>query len=339
MRTGLDQDRRPSVSVVIPTIHGGADLESCLVSLAAEDYGELDVIVVDNASSGDAVRRLPERYARLRVVRNEVNRGFAGASNQGIAQATGELVLLLNDDTVVEPGALRRLVTAMVDHPTWGACQAKLLLMDDPERLDTAGSFLTATGFLVHRGAHEPEAHYAETDEIFAAKGAALLIRRRAIDDVGVFDPDFFAYFEESDLCWRLWIAGWRVGFVADARVLHRLGATASTLPTPFVQFHSFKNRICTLLKNLGATRLAWMVPYHLTLCLALAAWYALRGRFALAAAIVRAVGWNLTHLPQTLRKRRAVQAQRRVSDRELMRSITTPTQLRTLATYARRTG
>jgi GT2 family glycosyltransferase len=338
MRKGLDQ-LRPSVSVVIPTIHGGPDLDNCLSSLAASGYPALDVIVVDNASSGDHVRRLPERYPRLRVVRNEVNRGFAGASNQGIAEAAGELVLLLNDDTVVEPGALSRLVGAMSDRPEWGACQAKLLLMDDPERLDTAGSFLTATGFLVHRGAHEPEASYTETDEIFAAKGAALLIRRLALDDVGAFDPDFFAYFEESDLCWRLWIAGWRVGFVADARVLHKLGATASTLPTPFVQFHSFKNRICTLLKNLGPARLAWMAPYHVTLCLALAVWYALRGRFALASAIVRAVGWNLKQARETLRKRRVVQARRRVADRDLMRSIMRPTQMRTLATYARRTG
>jgi GT2 family glycosyltransferase len=338
MRTGLDHDR-PSVSVVIPTIHGGPDLERCLASLAAEDYPELDVIVVDNASTGRAIRRLPERYPRLRIVRNEVNRGFAGASNQGITEAVGELVLLLNDDTVVQPGALPRLAGAMLDHPEWGACQAKLLLMDDPERLDTAGSFLTATGFLVHRGAHELEARYTQTDEIFAAKGAALVIRRRALDDVGAFDPDFFAYFEESDLCWRLWIAGWRVGFVADARVLHRLGATASTLPTPFVQFHSFKNRICTLLKNLGPARMAWMLPYHLALCFGLAAWYALRGRGALALAILRAIAWNVTHLAGTLRERRRIQTTRRVSDRVLMPLIMKTTPIRELFGYAKLTG
>jgi GT2 family glycosyltransferase len=325
--------------VVIPTRHGGADLDACLASLASEEYPELEIVVVDNATVGFAVRRLPERYPDLRVLRNEENRGFAGASNQGIEASSGGLVLLLNDDTKLEPGALRSLVGTIGSRPSWGACQAKLLVMTDPSRLDTAGSFLTATGFLVHRGAYEPEDRFNSSDEIFAAKGAALLVRRRALDEVGAFDPDFFAYFEESDLCWRLWLAGWEVGFAADARVLHRIGATASGLPTPFVQFHSFKNRLCTLLKNLGAARLMWMVPYHLLLCLGLAGWYAARGRLALSGAIVRAVGWNVTHLPATGRKRREVQALRRVSDRELMRRIKTPTHIRTLVTYANRTG
>jgi GT2 family glycosyltransferase len=338
MRTGLDQPL-PSISVVIPTRHGGADLDTCLASLAAEGYPGLEIVVVDNATAGDAVRRLPERYAGMRVLRNEENRGFADASNQGIEASGGELVLLLNDDTKLELGALASLAEAMRARPSWGACQAKLLLMADPHRLDTAGSFLTATGFLVHRGAYEPEERFTSSDEIFAAKGAALLIRRHTIDEVGAFDPDFFAYFEESDLCWRVWLGGWEVGFAADARVLHKLGATASGLPTPFIQFHSFKNRLCTLLKNLGPARLAWMVPYHVLLCLGLAVWYGARGRFALSGAIIRAVVWNVTHLGNTARKRRAVQARRKVSDRELMRRIKRPTDLGTLATYANRTG
>jgi GT2 family glycosyltransferase len=327
-----------SVSVVIPTSRGGADLETCLVSLAAQSYPDLEVIVIDNASSDRSIEHLPERFASLRVLRNEENRGFVGACNQGIEASSRELVLLLNDDTALEPGALPALVRALAHHPSWGACQAKLLLMDDPVRLDTAGSFLTATGFLVHRGAYEPEERFTASDEIFAAKGAALLVRRRALAEVGAFDPDFFAYLEETDLCWRLWLAGWEVGFAADARILHKLGATASALPSAFVQFHSFKNRICMLIKNLGAGRLVWMLPYHLALCLCLAGWYSLRGRPKLGAAILRAIAWNATRLPSTLRKRRRVQERRRLADRLLMPRITRPTPMRTLFVYARRT-
>jgi GT2 family glycosyltransferase len=324
----------PSLSVVIPTSRGGADLEACLASLAEQGYPELEVVVVDNAAPSGSVP--PERGA-VRVLRNDENRGFVGASNQGIEASRGELVLLLNDDTTLEAGALAALVAALGRHPTWAACQAKLLLMDDPARLDTAGSFLTPTGFLVHRGAFEPEERFRESDEIFAAKGAALLVRRAALAGADAFDPEFFAYFEESDLCWRLWLAGWEVGFAADARVLHRLGATASGLPSAFVQFHSFKNRIRTLLKNLGPLRLVWMLPYHLALCLLLALWYLLRGRPGVAGAIVRAFGWNALHLGATLRERRRVQGLRRVSDRALMRRIMRPTPLRTFLFYARR--
>ena len=318
---------------MIPT-RGARDLDACLASLRADELPGMEVIVVDNDS-----RDVRGRAGAARVIRNEENVGFALACNQGIDAASGELVLLLNDDTVVEPGALPELVAALERHAEWGACQAKLLLLEDPTRLDTAGSFLTASGFLVHRGAYEAETRFTNDDEIFAAKGAALLIRRGVLDDVGAFDPDYFAYFEESDLCWRIWLAGHRVGFAADARIRHRLGATATELPSAFVQFHSFKNRICTLLKNLGAARLAWMLPYHLLLCAGLAAWFLVRGKPALTGAILRAIAWNATRLPQTLRKRRHVQELRRVSDAKLMPRVMRRTSLRTLFGYARRTG
>lgn len=325
-----------SLSVVIPTSRGGADLETCLLSLVDQGYPELEVIVIDNGSPDRSIARLSERFPGVSVLHNEENVGFVGASNQGIEASSGELILLLNDDTALESGALSALVDTLVRNPSWGACQAKLLLMHDPVRLDTAGSFLTATGFLIHRGAFEPEERFTASDEIFAAKGAALLVRRRALDEVGAFDADFFAYFEETDLCWRLWLAGWEVGFAADARVLHKLGATASALPSAFVQFHSFKNRLCTLLKNAGAARLAAMLPLHVVLCGGLAAWYTARRQPKIGGAIIRAVAWNAAQLPRTLGKRRQIQAHRRVSDRELMPKITKRTPVRTLISYAR---
>lgn len=332
-------ERMPSVSIVIATTRGGADLEACLASIQAQPYAGLDVIVVDNGSKDPGIGDLPERFARVRLLRNEQNLGFVGANNQGIEASAGELVLLLNDDATLEPGALERLVHGLLEHPSWAAAQAKLVRMDDPSLLDTAGSFLTPTGFLIHRGSREPAERFTASDEIFAAKGACLLVRREALREVGAFDADFFAYFEETDLCWRLWLAGWQVGFAADARVRHKLGATAGDLPSEFVQFHSFKNRICTLAKNLGPLRLAWMLPYHLALCLALAAWYSVRARPRLGGAIVRAVAWNAARAPRTLSKRRHVQSLRRVRDRELMTHILRPTPLRTMRSYVRLTG
>jgi GT2 family glycosyltransferase len=325
-----------SVSVVIPTSRAGADLDDCLESIAAQEHEGVEIIVVDNASGDPALAQLPDRFADLQVLRNAVNRGFVGACNQGIEVARGDLILLLNDDTTLETGALAALVETLRRNPGWGACQAKLLRMDDPTRLDTAGSFLTTTGFLVHRGSFAPESQFNDSDEIFAAKGAALLVRRRALEQVGRFDPDFFAYFEETDLCWRLWLAGWRVGFAADARVLHKLGATASSLPSAFVQFHSYKNRLCTIVKNAAPRTLATMVPLHVALCGGLGVWYAVRGQPAVGGAIIRALAWNATQLPRTLRKRRAVQNTRRVSDEELMPRITTRSDTRTFLRYAK---
>jgi GT2 family glycosyltransferase len=332
------EGRLPSLSVVIPTARGGDDLASCLGSLWNEDYPGLEVIVVHSSSPGSVSSR-PERLSGVHVIRSEKDLGFVGACNLGAEGSNGELVLFLNDDTVVEPGALRTFVETLLEHPAWGGCQAKLLLMDDPSLLDTAGSFLTRTGFLVHRGAYGAESDYVLSDEIFAAKGAALLVRRRALDEVGVFDPEFFAYFEDSDLCWRLWVAGWVVGFAADAHIRHRLGSTASTLPLDLVQFHSFKNRIRSLLKNLGPARLIVRVPVHLAICLGLVGWFAVTGSPGLSRAIARAIAWNVRHARSTMRARAVVQGRRRVSDRELMPRISKPASVRTLFGYARTTA
>jgi len=331
-----DEDRRTSLSIVIPTA-GAADLDACLDSLERDGRTVAEVIVVDNASARP-LAHLSERHPGLRVVRNDENRGFVGACNQGAELSTGELVLFLNDDTVVEAGALDALVDALLEHPAWGGCQAKLLLMHDPGRLDTAGSFLTATGFLVHRGSQEPETSYLRSDEIFAAKGAAFVLRRRVLKEVGVFDPDFFAYFEDSDLCWRLWVAGWEVGFAADARIRHRLGGTASTIAPGVIQFHSFKNRICSVLKNAGGRRLAWMLPLHLGLCFGVAVWFRVQGRPDLSSAVLRAIAWNARNVRRTLRKRRLVQRSRRVSDDDIWPRISRRASYRSLAGYARTT-
>jgi N-acetylglucosaminyl-diphospho-decaprenol L-rhamnosyltransferase len=317
------------LSIVIPTTRAGQDLDRCLRSLESQSYAGLEVIVVDNGSPGVSSEK-------VRVIRNETNTGFVGACNQGIEAATGVFVLLLNDDTIVEQGALRELVEALERHPAWGACQAKLLVASDPTKLDSAGSFLTATGFLVHRGLLGEEAPYSDEEEIFAAKGAALLLRRAALDDAGPLDPAFFIYFEETDLCWRLWLSGWGVGFAPAARVLHDIGATSSALSPAFVQFHSYKNRIRTLVKNLGPARLAWMLPYHLALCLCLVCWYLVRGRSAVSRGILQALWWNLAQLADTLRQRRRVQRSRVIGDRDLMPRIMRRTSPRAFLFYAR---
>lgn len=318
-----------SLSVVIPTVRAGDDLDRCLASLTEQAFSDLEVIVVDNGSAGVTA-------SGVQVIRNEENTGFVGACNQGLAAASGDLVLLLNDDTLVEDGALHALVETMERRPRWGACQALLLLLSDPTRLDSAGSFLTATGFLVHRGIREPAAPYESEEEIFAGKGAALVLRREALADSGVFDATFFAYFEETDLCWRLWLSGWEVGLAPTARVQHDVGATSSALSPAFVQFHSYKNRIRTLLKNLGPLRLAWMLPFHVVLCMCLVFWYLVRGRAAISRGIAHALWWNLTHLGGTLRERRRIQRARRVSDRELMPRIKRPLAPRAFLGYAR---
>lgn len=301
----------PSLSIIVPTL-GGEFLNACLESMAAERDSDVEMIVVANASGVS----VPEGVT---VIENPANRGFAAACNQGYRASRGSFVLFLNDDTIIEPGALRRLTEVMEAHPIWGACQPKLVLLDDPGRLDTAGSFLTTTGFLEHRGVFAADdGSYDADEEIFSAKGAALLCRRTALEEVGVFDEDFFAYFEETDLCWRLWLGGWRVGYAGSACIRHKVGATAQGLDAAFVSYHSFKNRLCALAKNAETRTLLWMLPLHVALCIGLTFVYLARRQPTVSLAIYRALLWNISALRSTLRKRQYTQSSRRHSDRQL---------------------
>jgi len=305
------------VSVVIVNWNGLEELKGCLESLRSCGRA-LELIVVDNGSQDGSVAYLREQ-ADVRTIENAYNTGYAPANNQGIAQASAEFVLLLNNDARVTPGFLEPMLQAMREGLDVGACQTRLLTTDEPPRVDGLGSYLTWTGFLYHYRYGKPDPGTGPPFEIFAAKGAAMIIRRAALEQVGAFDADFFAYLEDSDLSWRIWLGGWRILCVPAALVFHRAGVTARRLPSALVTFHSFKNRLCMLLKN-PAPSSAWRIlPLHLALMLLLVLVEVVRGRPGAAGAIVRALGWNLHRLPQTLRKRREVQRRiRRVSDRGL---------------------
>src|SRR5260370_20895095 len=131
-------------------------------------------------------------------------------------------------------------------------------------RIDAYGSYLLRTGFLYHLRYGKPDPQPEPPFEIFAAKGAGMIIRASVLRDVGGFDPDFFAYLEDSDLSWRIWLAGWRVLCVPDSVVFHRGGGTASRLPSTFVPFHSFQKPHRLLIKNLSAPAAARIPPVHL---------------------------------------------------------------------------
>jgi GT2 family glycosyltransferase len=313
---------RRRVSVVIVNWNGRRFVADCLESLAGA--GEpLELIVVDNGSTDGSVEYLRAR-SDVRLLAQATNLGFAEANNLGIAAAEGDYVLLLNNDTVAAPGFLAPLLAAMEADPAVGAVQSKLLTFSEPHRIDGYGSYLTSTGFLYHYRFDQPDERPRPPFDIFAAKGAAMLVRRELLARVGAFDAGFFAYLEDTDLSWRIWLAGARILCVPESVVLHRGAGTAGTLASELVFFHSFKNRICMLLKNLSAGRLALIMPLHLGLNLAAAAAYAARGAFGPSRGILAGIGWNLAHLGPTLAQRRAVQGTlRRVTDAALWPSIT----------------
>ena len=281
----------PTISVIVVNLNGEDFLPACIASVLTQSQLS-EIIVVDNGSTDRSVEVMNTLFPSVKVIKNEENRGFAGPANQGAALASGELLLFLNNDARLLPGTLTRLVAALQTDSKVAAC-APTTRRDDGS-LDSAGSMFTRTGFLHHLS--EDDLSSARFGPFrFSLKGACLLVWADLFNRAGCFDETYFAYFEETDLCWRLLSLGYRLEHVSDASAIHDVGrTTAAIFPSARIDYLSFRNRISTIRKN-GDTRLKLQVlPVHIACCIVVAAVFALTGRFQNAFGISRALIWHL---------------------------------------------
>ena len=315
--------KHPLVSVIIINWNGLRWLPDCFGSLRSQEYKNIEIIFVDNASHDGSVAWVMKHHPKTKIAVNEKNLGFADANNVGYKRAKGDFVLFLNNDTRVTKTFLTEMLAVLEKNPKVGAVQSKILLMDEPTRHDSVGAYLTPTGFLYHFGFGKPDSpKYDKPFFLYTAKGACMCFRKDVLDKVAldgnIFEPDYFAYFEETDLCHRVWIAGYRVLYAYKSVIYHKMGATSTKMDNAFVQYHSFKNRIHSYLKNLNPVRLCLIMPVHFLFCGIFVFASLLRGKFGHALAIHRAYWWNITRLGETLRQRYVIQhTVRRVGDGE----------------------
>lgn len=312
------------VSIIIVNWNGIRWLPDCFEALYKQAYKNFEIIFVDNASRDGSVEWVRVHYPKTRILINKENLGFADANNVGYKVAKGRYVLFLNNDTRVTKKFLTELVRVMESDPAIGGAQSKILLMDKPDTHDSVGAFLTPTGFLYHYGfAKKDSPKYDREIDLYTAKGACMLFRKSVLDKIAVerniFDPDYFAYFEETDMCHRVWLGGYRIVYAYKSVIYHKMGATSSSMNNAFVQYHSFKNRINSYLKNLGIGTLVPLMMTHLVLSLGMAWYMLLTGNIRLWWAIHRATWWNIRVWGKTMTQRRYIQRQmRRVPDKTL---------------------
>lgn len=315
----------PRVSIVIPNLNGEHLLPDCLGALPQE-RNDIQVVLVDNGSTDRSIAVAREAWPRIDVVALATNEGFASACNRGAeaSDPSAEFLLLLNTDVTLTGNCFDELLDWAAREPAAAVWQPKLMRADG-SGWDSAGSFFTRTGFLWHDSFEDepPEASERPRD-IFAAKGACFLVRRSAFDVVGGFDESFFAYFEETDLCWRLQLAGWAVRYVPVCCAYHLVGATTTRhLRAAHIDFLSFRNRITSVVKNAETPTLARVLPVHLAACLASAVALAVRGRWRSSLAILRAIGVSARAGGELVERRRAVQALRVRSDASFLPDVT----------------
>jgi GT2 family glycosyltransferase len=316
------------VSIIIVNWNGLRWLYDCFSSLTAQNYKNYEIIFVDNASKDGSVQWVRKNYPKTKILINKTNLGFSDANNVGYRIAKGKYILFLNNDTKVKKTFLSELVTVLESNPKIGGAQSKILLMDHPDTHDSVGAFLTPTGFLYHYGFGQKDSpKYDKQIYLYTAKGACMIFKKEVLSKVeidgNIFDPNYFAYFEESDMCHRVWLAGYRIVYVYKSIILHKMGATSSSMNNSFVQYHSFKNRINSYIKNLSAVSLLKLLPLHISLCFGLALYLIFLGKYQLGFAIFKAFAWNIKHLGRTIRFRHFIQTKVRIiKDHEISMKI-----------------
>jgi hypothetical protein len=282
----------PRVSIIIVSWNALPLLRQCLPSVVATDYSNLEIILADNASTDGSAAWVQAQYPSVKVVRHPENWLFCKGNNAAVPHASGKYILFLNNDVEVPPGWLQPLVEAMEQDAAVAAVQPKLLQYEDRSRFEyagAAGGYLDRLGYPFARGriffTSEPDrGQYDAPRDIFWATGAAIMLRRTALDAVGLFDERFEMHMEEIDLCWRLQRHGYRIRSIPASTAYHIGGGS---LPRGDVRkaYYNFRNGLLMLYKNLPAAawRRVFLQRLPLDLAAALRAVAAGRPREALA--------------------------------------------------------
>ncbi|MCC6616682.1 MAG: glycosyltransferase family 2 protein [Anaerolineae bacterium] len=300
------------LSVVIPHWNAVRFLPTCLDALAAQTYAPIEVIIADNNSTDGSKELVREQYPWVKLVELDKNYGFTGGCNAGIRAANGEYVALLNNDTEVDPGWAAAIVDAFAGHDDVGSVASKMMLFDQRDRIHATGDFYTIDGLPGNRGVWEvDQGQYAQEDYVFSACAGSSSYRRAMLDQIGLLDDDFFFSCEDVDLGWRAQCAGWRCLYTPHAIVYHHLSASGGGVTA---SYYTGRNTIYVLVKNYPAE--LWG-KYGAAVLRAQGqiVWEALRAwRGEAARARLRGVLAGIIDIPRMWKKRRAIQAARRVS-------------------------
>lgn len=247
----------PVVKTIVLNWNGGDDTLACLESLSNQSYQKNSIIVVDNGSTDDSAERIIKAHPYLQLIRTGRNLGFAGGNNVGISSAIAdgaEAVLLLNNDTVAAPDLVEQMVRPLFADESIAAVNPKIYYYDQPDRIWSAGAGVDwRTGITFQFHVDEPD--YGQCDvvtDIEYAVGCALMTRADVLRRVGPLDSDFFFYYEEAEWCQRARQAGYRILYVPDARLWHKVSSAVGP-GSPKAVYYFTRNRLLFLKKTDGA--------------------------------------------------------------------------------------
>lgn len=269
---------KPTVSIIVLTYNSVKHLPALFESLAKQLYTPLEIIVVDNASS-DATIQWLEQQAIITIdhcIKNSTNDWYAKGNNAGIKIATGDYILFCNDDVVLEPDYVTKIIETFQKNDQLGIVGGKLL-KNDKQTIDTTGLVMKRSRQVVNRGENlRDTGQYNKPEYIFGISGALLMIKRSALEAIRYqdeyIDEDFIAYKDDVDLSWRMWRAGYSVYYEPSAVAYHARTIQHTSLAgrgkkSAIIRAYSYRNHWWTLIKNEQCSSFikdSWMIiPYE----------------------------------------------------------------------------
>ncbi|OGX15671.1 MAG: hypothetical protein A2166_02760 [Omnitrophica WOR_2 bacterium RBG_13_41_10] len=303
---------QPKVSIIITNYNGKRYLERCIESLKDNTFKDFEMIIVDNGSADDSINFIKRKYPEIKLVEFNSNHGLSIASNKGARLAQGEYLFFYNNDTIADKEMLNELVRVADSDSHIGVCGCKTLTYSGDQVINS-GVEMDIFGYPYGRG----RTFYVD---------AAIFIKKDLLEEIGGFDEKMFLYCEDRDLCWRVWLHGYKIAVVPQAIFKHDSfclvdGDKFTTNPRRRFMNETFTIRM--LLKNYSAFILFLIMPLYLFINLCEILIYFIKGKPGFVFnTYLTAYYWNLKNLKDTLNKRKMIQKTRRVSDIKIMRNL-----------------
>lgn len=310
----------PLVSIVILNYNGLRDLKECFDSLYNLNYKNFELIFVDNKSQDNSVDFIRKNYPVVKIIELKKNYGFAKGNNFGAGKANGKYIILLNNDTLVDKNWLIELVKVAEQKSNIGIVGSKNYYYDDRSEIFYAIGTCDRFGNTQNIGRNKRDNLLFNTQiKCFFVCGAALMIKRELYEKINLFDPTYFIYYEDVDLCWRTILSGYDVVYVPKSFIYHKVGRVIKN--TDRKRFLLERNKLRTILKNYELKSLVKILPKYFMQRLLIIFKYSFNKKrlsYILLLTYFKAIIWNLIHIRSLIKNRTMIQAIRKKDDKFL---------------------
>lgn len=312
------KQKLPKTTIIVVVYNNKDIIDECLQGIQNLIYTNYDCILVDDCSTDGTVEHVAGKYPWVKIIKKRVNSGQAISKNIAIQQSKSKYILFLDSDVKLYKDFLNECVELMERDKNVAICGGKLLFKQKPDKINETGGYLLRIGIGRDRGIGENSLMYNKTEEVFFIGSAAHCIRKDLFDEIGKHDITTSCYgAEDVDICWRARLAGYKVFYNHRAIGYHGFHQTIKSFKPDIVLFHQTKANIRLLIRNYGLVNLIKYLPLAFLISMVDIILFN-ESRIAK----IKAWGWNIVHLNNTLKERKKIQATRKIKDKEILKHM-----------------